>query len=267
MTEPRVLQTMFIKATNQCYRAIEESDTDFEEFKLFVTDKFCPQNTHIKQRHINELFAADEDFDDMFRTLTQHGLWDYQNSLLLRNITKKYLSKNTELTEFMRIYGEAIAGYREKTAIFDACELQLAKELPVEMNSPLESYFAKWNVKLESEITHEQLNHITDLSLSLASEIGLAPEALLLKKLVRNPLTVMWLVPTLFHQKVCDQMSQNQEWLKNKKVTYMALEECVLYPLQGGKVNMNATNNPLPTTCTSSCLCNALCVSHGNCMH
>lgn len=237
MTKPRVLQTKFTEAINQCYIAVEESGIEFKQFKVSVVDRFCPQNICMEQRHIGELFAADEEFDDTFRTLTQHGLWDYQNYLLLKNIISWYLSKNTRLCEVIRTYEAEITCYRQEASIFDAHELH-GTELAVDMSSPPDEFFEKWNVRLESTVDKGNLQCIAELSVSLAKRIGLAPEALLLRKLTQNPLTVMWFVPTLFCTEIFSQMLEDQEWLKTKKITYMALGEYVLYD---GKVNINVT--------------------------
>lgn len=235
MTDPcTCLQLKFAKATNECFQQLEQDGIQFQQVRSFITSIYSTKDTGIQERQIDELLDNDEDLDDIFTTLSQHGLWDYQNYLLLKKIVMQFLSENAQIQAVLRQYEKEITCYQTSTTILHACELHLVEN----ENSPPKHMFEELNVKFGVTSENMHLNYITDLSISLARRFELVPEALLLKKFTQQPLIVKWLVPTLFCKRISDQsqIPSNAKWLEEKKVLYMAFGTCVFYHQVGEKV-------------------------------
>lgn len=214
------LQKRFAEAAYHCCQKLEKSGVSFEEVRKVVTDTLYPRDICEEAEHMNELFATDHDIDDMFETLTKHGLWDCQNYLLLKSIITKLANENEHLHGVLRKYEVDLTCYQKSATTFDACDIlgkhdsvnHSFRELTMELGSPANN-----------------LHYVTDLTNSLVDQFCLVPELVLLRKVTKNPFTITWFVPALLSKKVTVKIPSNQMWLEEKSVVCMKIGEKVLY--------------------------------------
>ena len=222
MNQPAVFEHKFSAATNQCYQELEGREISFEEIKRVVTDTFDPEDTCKGEGHIADLFLSVDDVDDIFRTLTKHGIWDFQNYLLLKKITTYFASTSVQLCGVLSKYEDDLTQYQKETMTLDICNLQ-------DQEVVVNGIFQVLNVKLSRSAKEFCLHQVTDLSKSLANRFSLVPAVMLLKRVTKPPLTIMWYIPALLCKKISDLIPSDQKWLKEKNIVYMELDGKVLY--------------------------------------
>lgn len=231
MNQGPSFEDRFEEVTNQCYQELERIEIKSEQVRVVVTDTLFPSETGREEGHRDNLFADDEDVDDIFRTLTQYGVWDFQNYLLLKAIITHFASESAHVFEVLSKYEVDLTQYQKKTVTLDIRNLE-DKEVSVS------GVFQVLNVELSRSAADMCLHQVTDLSKSFSNHFNLVPMALLLKKVTKDPLTIMWLIPTIFCNKISDLISLNQEWLEEKNIVYMALESKVLYKRDNENVSI-----------------------------
>lgn len=223
MNQCAIFEHRFSEATNQCYQELEGKEISFEEVKKVVTDTFYPEDTCKGEGHdITDLFLTDDDVDDIFRTLTRHGIWDFQNYLLLKKIITYFASTSTQLCGVLSKYEDDLTQYQKETMTLDVCNLQ-------DQEVVVNGMFQVLNVKLSRSAEEHCLHQVMDLSKSLASMFSLVPAVMLLKKVTKPPLTIMWFIPMFLCKKMSELIPSNWKWLKEKSIVYMALDGKVLY--------------------------------------
>lgn len=225
----KIFEAKFAEATNHCYQEFEKRQIAYEEVKEVITGTFYPGDTCKREGHTDNIFVTDEDIDDVFQTLTQYGLWDYQNYLLLKAIITHFASDNAQLCGVLRMYEDDLTQYQKKTMTLDICHLH-------DKQDSLNGTLQELKVELSRSAGDLCLYQVTVLSKSLANQFSLDPAVVLLKKVTKCPLTVMWLVPMILN--MSDLIPSNQKWLEENNIVQVVLEGKVLYREQKRNVSV-----------------------------
>lgn len=230
MSQCTVFQSKFVEAINQCYQELDQKETSFEKVKIFVTNTFFPESI-AKEGQRDDLFSTDEDIDDIFRTLSRHKLWDYQNYSLLQDLVLQFANKSPQLSGLMSRYAHDLSCYQRKTLIFDTHDSQ-------DKNVSVNGLFQLLTVELSISAENLCLDYVADFSGSLVHQFSLVPATVLLKKVTKYPFKLMWLIPTVLCKKICEQISSNHKWLEERNVALMAFEDKVVYTKNRTKVSV-----------------------------
>ena len=181
-----------------------------ERVKNVAIQEFAPEQSC----ELNAILDESEDVDELFITLTVHGLWDYQNCDFLAQVIKKLappFSKQIEL------YKRRL----QSLSLSDVCNLD--EIIP---HSPQLS-FEKLTVVMKPSISmkEQHVSYVSKLSASIAEHLGLKLAVFLLKAITSEPFMLTWFIPKDALRDI-ENVSHNKEWCNTMDILSATFDHC-----------------------------------------
>jgi len=149
-----------------------QSIINIDDFQVFVVNLFQPGNCIPDSRSIHEIFCA----------ITKNGLWNCLNYFPLKLIIKEFAGGDTEMSEWVKQYEEAVSGYMLCTKISDHIGVVAMSETSdTDSNKQLEEkpakydpcYYHKLSLKVKAKVTEVSMQYVSELWDSFASHFCL----------------------------------------------------------------------------------------------
>ena len=213
---PTVLQKKFGQLIQSCFQQLKLS---IDQVKCIAIENLCQEETN----SLYDILFNVEDIDDLFITLTVHGLWDYQNCELLSNFFNR--SSPTPSNEMVK--------YKES---LNCCRLSDVANITVSEIKPLNLPFEQFTVEMDATVSmgEHRVLYVSKLTASIAGYLGLNLTVFLLKAISRCPFAITWFIPAEVCNKVKQcHMSSECRWVTDNKMVGIKLGECDLF----GKVS------------------------------
>ena len=192
-----MLQREFGNLLNECFQNINEKSISTEEVKKLAMGMFSL---------LSGVFDDAETPDDIFITITIHGLWDYLNYEPV-NIIAMNLSLEKCVLKIKK--------YKES---LQCCYLSDIISLKQSDIAPLDLQFMKFSVRIRASIKLqvERVEFVSKLSTAIASHIGLNLTVLLLKSITKDPFIITWFLPA--QDFVIDKICKDSQWLHDRNI-------------------------------------------------
>lgn len=229
---------------------------DIEEFKFFLEDIFDPED-------ISDIISKSDNVLGIFRQITKHHLWKYDDIAKLISIVNKFI-KDDKIKNDIDDYQGSLVDYKAGTKIwqqkhFDCLqqdsdgEEDCAKD---EISRSLEerdpSHY-KISVRKELIVTllkreGDGIINVSDYSLKyldeffklLKTKFKLTLGAVL-KKVAKDSIEVTWYIPSISAQKILDGINEAVEFLREEHISTMILEGVLIYSGSIGVVGLKVT--------------------------
>ena len=210
-THSGVLQTKFGNIMETCLQQLQQCQVPVCKVKTIIITVFFQED---RKNELYESFIGAGDIDDIFITLTVHGLWDYRNIFVLKEFGK--MLESSQVSDELDMYKEALDGYN------------LSNEVSTQVREiiPPANLFERFRVTLEASTQMEEKNmkNISHLSASIAERLGLNMAVFLLKTIINCPFEVTWFIPTASTKGIQNCFSNHEEWFKAQNVVKVELE-------------------------------------------
>ena len=216
-THSGVLQTKFGNIMATCLQQLQQCQVSVHAVRDTIITVFFQED---RNNELCESFIGAGDIDDIFITLTVHGLWDYRNIFVLKEFGK--MLESPKVTDELDMYKEALDSYN------------LSNEVGTQVREiiPPANLFEWFKVTLEASTQMEEKNmkNISYLSASIAERLGLNMAVFLLKTIINCPFEVTWFIPTSSTKEIQNSFSNHEEWFKAQNVIKVELKKYGLLP-------------------------------------
>ena len=185
-------------------KKLQNRKIDVDDVQTFLVTMYSSLNSKDGSDTVTTVVESAKSLDEIFRTLSKHGLWDYLNYYLLQNIIEQFAGDDKELNGMMEQYQEALTGHiltlriqtyldATKHPIATSDSDNLADEVvPLQQNHKL---FTNLTAKCEVNITNQTLSYVINLWRSLAKQFALPRSAVILHDIAEGCIGITWLIP------------------------------------------------------------------------
>ena len=207
-----VLQRKFGKLIQLCSRYLLENEktVKLERVKNVAIEEFAPQQSC----ELNAILDKNEDVDELFITLTVHGLWDYQNCDFLAQVTEKLApALSSQIQEYKKRL--------QLCPLSEVCNLDEIIPHAPELN------FAKFTVEMKPSISMKEqcVSYVSSLSASIAQHLGLKMAVFLLKTITNEPFRLTWFFPKDAESEI-EHLICNKKWYDTMDILNATLDHC-----------------------------------------
>ena len=176
--------------TNVCTKLLK-SGVDIEEFQLFVTNQFPPGDF---------IPASPTSLTEVFKAITNHGLWDYLHYTPLVQIAKRFGASDPEIEGWVQTYKKDLKAHSIVTTV----EEYIETDFDVANTPPPPAKRAKYDpryctsVEWKTEFLDHSLQYLAEVWELFSSRYLMpdSPPTALLDRVCEGCLSVTWLVPS-----------------------------------------------------------------------
>jgi len=219
-----------------------QSIINIDDFRVFVINLFQPGDCIPDSRSVHEIFCA----------ITKNGLWDCVNYFPLKLIIEEFAGNDTEMSEWVKQYKEAVAGYMLCTKISDHIGVvavsdssdtdsdEQLEEKPAKYDS---RYYRKLSLKVKAKVTEVTMQYVSELWESFASYYHLPSRTAILDSVHDECILVTWLVPTKYTLELIQKAPANPDFFQEHNILWATVDDDqYLYNSKEEPVNMQAKN-------------------------
>ena len=195
-----------------------------------------PPNT-IPNPIIDEIKAA-SNTQNLFRILTQHGMWSYVNYHLLECIVSEYIPHDDEVQKQLQHYIGQFKVFAQTASIqvyIDACKmfsaaslLDQGNETPVCMHMPDPALFSCLKIKIQVAAP-KQLIHLLKLRSHLMKQLYLPHPTLLLGKIGRGSVVIKWYFPAVAVGRILTSASSCSDFFREHNIVQVNINDQLVY--------------------------------------
>ena len=170
-------------------RKLLESGIDIEEFQLFVTSQFPPGDC---------IPSSPASLTEVFKAITNHGLWDYFHFSPLVQIAKKFGGNDPEMESLIQTYKKDLKAYKL------VATLENYIEVDIDVTDPPAAKRAKYDLRYYTPV--EWKTEFIDHSIQYLAEVWEifschylipdSPPTCVLDRVCKGCFSVTWLVPS-----------------------------------------------------------------------
>ena len=135
--------------TEVCHKLLKNG-VDTEEFRFFVTNLFPPGNC---------IPPPPANLIEMFKAITNHGLWDCLHYSPLVHIAQTFIAGDPEMKELVRIYKKDVKAYSIIANLGDYIEAYLEADLEVDLPPAIRTKNAPRYYDPVKLVESEQIDH------------------------------------------------------------------------------------------------------------
>ena len=135
-----------------------QSTIDIDEFRVFVVSLFQPGYCIPDSKSVHEIFCA----------ITKNELWDCVNYFPLKLIIEEFACNDTDMSEWVKQYDEAVSGYMLCTKISDHIGVVAASDSSdTDLDEQLEKkpakydpcYYRRLSLKVKAKVTEVSMQY------------------------------------------------------------------------------------------------------------
>ena len=217
---------------NTC-RKLAGRRINMEDLHVFLTCYFSPGKCIPKSSSsIHEIFEA----------INRHQLWDYWNYFPLEGIVQGFAADDQEITSWIEAYRQDLDSYKVMTKLIDhiatVASVSTVSESLSDEERPArydEQYYKKLSVKLKTKFTDHSLKYIDELWDKFANLYSLPPRAVLLDRVHKGCVSIVWLVPSHLAPQILNATPPNDEFYHKHEIMQVEFNQKCLYQ-EGKKV-------------------------------
>ena len=232
-----------------------QSIINIDDFRVFVVNLFQPGDCIPNSNSVHEIFCA----------ITQNGLWDCVNYFPLKQIIEEFACNDTEMSDWVKQYEEAVSGYMLCTkisehigvvAVSDSSDTDSDdsdKQMEEKQAKYDPRYYRELSLKVKAKVTEESMQYVSELWESFASRYHLPSRAAILDSVHAKCILVTWMVPTKHTPELIQKAHADPDFFKEHNILWATVDDDqYLYNYKEEPVNMPA-QNMVSTNC-----CNAI---------
>ena len=199
---------------------------------------FYGTNTHFDaDKFVRKCINQGLSLSEVFDAINKRGLWDYMNYGLLQSIIEQFLSEDTETSDMLIRYQKDISGYFLATSIEEYIknaqsekQYELHSEL-LPLPSPDKNLFTVLLIKIKGvDVTQQSLAYINQLWKSLANQISLPLQMLLLRTVGKGCIVITWLIPSYVVPHVIKRVGENSNYFEEEYIIKVVVDHRCIYP-------------------------------------
>lgn len=177
---------------------LQKKGVDVKDIQMFlITIYSSPGSTDGSDLVITVLESATS-LSEIFRALSKYRLWDYRNYYLLKLIIEKFANDDHELNTMLEKYQEDLKSHilvQKMKPFLDAFKTSAGENLSNELVLPPE-LFKNLTIKVGVDITKRSLLYVDELWNFLTHQFSLPRPALILHRIAKGCVSIMWLIPS-----------------------------------------------------------------------
>ena len=215
------IKAKFAKLVALTPMKLQEGKIDIEEIRLFLISSLCDGNNSL----VEELGIA-TNFTDLFKTITTHGIWSYNNYDFLECIIKEYVP---DLCTAMTDYQNDYVGYWWTTKIED--HIDAVATIPdSETPHPDPDLFSRLETRIHAKLSERTLKYIEELWKSLSVRFALKPYLLLLDKVMKGSITITWCFPRYETKRIIEIVKSSSQFFSEHDIVEVLIDGEIAYP-------------------------------------
>ena len=198
-------------------------------FRLFLGNLYSCQGKMNGNQFVKKLLKHSAKVSEMFETLTVEGAWGSMNYYLLESIITQYGDDRTK--EMMERYKQDLTGYLLVTKIkdhLDAVDLEhpTRRILPI----PQEELFSLLKMKIKGvNITDQSLQYVKDLWESLRKQFSLPKHILVLYKIAKGCLEILWSIPSELAAHIIRKAKESEHYFREQQFLQVSVDGVHIY--------------------------------------
>jgi len=227
-----IIYDKFTKLLQNARRRLRSS-VNVKEFYLFVVGLFPP----------GDCIPDSVGFYKTFRAISKNGLWDYINYFSLKCIVKEFAGNDTQMSEWVKQYEEALSGYMLNTRISDHISVVAASDIDPDRRlkcNPAKydaRYYRRLSVKVDAKVNEKPMQYINELWESLAFHFVLPSHTVILDSIrddsiCDDSILVTWLVPTNDTLAIVKNTHTDAEFFQEHSILWAKVNDDYLYDLK-----------------------------------
>ena len=211
------------------YNRLQQKETNVREFRLFVIARFPPGDCIPQSGDLGELFEA----------ITRNGLWDFWNYQPLEDIVHQFGADDKQMEDWVNKYKADLAGFKACTKIVDYLAVvesdssfdESDQDQPTQPKQAKydRKYYHKLSLRLKVKVTDQSLSYIDDIWRSVSEYHLIPPLSMLLERICKGSLTVVWLIPTGLVPRLLKQIHQAGDFFKQHHIASVSLGDQYVY--------------------------------------
>ena len=198
-----------------------KNGVDTEQVRLFVTSQFFPGDC---------IPPPPASQTEVFKAITQHGLWNYFHYSPLVRIAKAFGGDDHEMEGWVRTYKQDLKAYNVVTTVEEYIETDLEITGPPSANSAKYDICYYTPVERKTKFVDHTLQYLTDVWELFSSHYLMpdSPPTALLDRIRKGCFSVTWLVPTGLIPQLSKRAKVDTEFFQKHRILMMTVgKECV----------------------------------------
>ena len=250
------IKGIFSKLVTKSSKRLQYKSIDIEDVQTFLVSMCSSPNSRDGNDTIATVVESAKSLDEIFRTLSKYGFWDYLNYFLLQSLIEQFASDDDELNGMMEQYQKDLTGHILTLQIqtyLDATQHEHSfgtmndsdkvddENIPEFSTLPLEEkhkLFKKLSIKVDTNVTDHTLGYVYDLWRSLTNQFVLPQPAMILDSIAKGCLGITWFIPVNLVEHITNMAQENSDMFAKWRIVRITLEEQCIYPME--------TEPPLP---------------------
>ena len=198
-----------------------KNGVDTEQVRLFVTSQFPPGDC---------IPPPPASLTEVFKAITQHGLWNYSHYSPLVRIAKAFGGDDREMEGWVQTYKQDLKAYNVVTTVEEYIETDL------EIAGPPSAKRAKYDpryytpVEWKTKFVDHSLQYLAEVWELFSSHylVPDSPPTALLDRVRRGCFSVTWLVPTGLIPQLVKRVQLDTEFFQKHRILKVTVgKECV----------------------------------------
>ena len=227
--------------TKSCKR-LQSKNIDIEVFQMFLITMYSSPSSRDGSVMITTVIDSANTLDKIFRTLSEHGFWDYLNYYLLQDIIEEFTSDDDELNNMMEQYQKDLTGYVLTLEIQKYLEATHNKH-PITVSDSENSgdetvspqkkqLFEELSIKVDANVTDHTIGYVYDLWRSLRNQFKLPRPAMILHSIAEGCICITWLIPANLVTHVTRMVQETANMFAKLHILKVMLWEHCIYPME-----------------------------------
>ena len=204
--------------TNVCTKLLK-SGVDIEEFQLFVTNQFPPGDF---------IPAFPTSLMEVFKAITNHGLWDHLHYSPLVRIAKRFGASDPEIEGWVKTYKKDVKAYSIVTTVEDYIEADFGVADP-----PPAKYDPRYCTPVEwkTEFLDHSLRYLAEVWELFSSRYLMpdSPPTAVLDRVCEGCLSVTWLVPSHLIESLTKRAKSDTDFFQQHHILRLAIGDVCIY--------------------------------------
>ena len=175
--------------------------------------------------------------DELFTALSATKLWNYDHYDPLEEITRQFLTDDTDVKKSMSDYKNQLAGFYTTTRIADFIKLSDFEDdeqdpqqpLPVHTYTLKDYRKLKLKLKLDRKVSAVTLSYVDELWRSLAEEFDLPSLTAVIHSIMEGSLVVTWLILPHIAEKIMTNSSKAVKFFRRHGIVLVEIDELIAY--------------------------------------
>ena len=204
--------------TNVCKKLLM-SGVDTEEFQLFVTNQFPPGDF---------IPASPTSLTEVFKAITNHGLWDYLHYSPLLQIAKRFGAGDPEIEGWVKTYKKDVKAYSIVTTVEGYIEADFGVANPAQAKYDPRYYTP---VEWKTEFLDHSLRYLAEVWELFSSRYLMpdSPPTALLDRVCEGCLSVTWLVPSHLIESLTERVKIDTDFFQQHHILRVTVGEKCIY--------------------------------------